>query len=184
MSAVAVQPFSGTFRADPAHSSFAFSVRHSEVYRFRGSLSDVNATLRADGAAPSLEGSARVESISVREPAEMRANVLGPNFFDVDNHPELTFRSTDVRLAADGRAQVGGELTLRGVTCPVAATGRYEPPRPDGFGGAVAGLELHTSFDRRDFGFEWQMELPGGGIAVGWEVELDVELRLVQDREG
>lgn len=184
MSAVAAQPFSGTYRADPVHSSFAFAVRHSGLYRYRGSLSDVAATLRADGAAPTLEGSAGVDSISIVEPAEFRAHVLGPDFFDAESHPQTTFRSTEVRLAGDGRAEVDGELTIRGVTRPVAATGRYEAPRPGAFGGEVAGLQLQTSFDRRDFGFDWQMELPGGGDALGWDVELDIELRLERDDEG
>jgi polyisoprenoid-binding protein YceI len=88
------------------------------------------------------------------------------------------FRSTEVRLARDGRAEVDGELTIKGITRPVAATGRYEPPRAGAFGG---GLRLQTRFDRRDFGFDWQMELPGGGDALGWDVELDIELRLERD---
>jgi polyisoprenoid-binding protein YceI len=179
MTSVAVQPFSGTYRAQPEPSTFAFAVRHSGVFWYRGSLSDVAATLRADDDALALEGSAGVESISVVEPAAMRASVLGPDFFDADRHPEITFRSTAVRLAGDGRADVDGELTIRGVTRPVTATGRYAPPRPAGYG-EVAGLQLQTTFDRREFGFEWQMELPGGGDAVGWEVEVDIDLLLMR----
>ena len=122
MSSVAVQPFAGTYRAQPVPSTFAFAVRHSGVFWYRGSLSDVAATLRGDGDALALEGSARVDSISVVEPAAMRASVLGPEFFDAERHPEITFRSTAVRLADDGRAEVDGELTIRGVTRPVTAT--------------------------------------------------------------
>ena len=125
MTSVAVQPFLGTYRALPVPSTFAFAVRHSGVFWYRGSLSDVAATLRGDGDALALEGSARVDSISVAEPAAMRASVLGPEFFDAERHPEIMFRSTAVRLAADGEAEVDGELTIRGVTCPVAARGRY-----------------------------------------------------------
>jgi polyisoprenoid-binding protein YceI len=181
MATVAAQPFSGTYRARPEPSSFAFAVRHSGVFWYRGSLSDVAATLRGDGDALALEGSARVDSISVVEPPAMRASVLGPEFFDAERHPEITFRSTAVRLAADGRAEVDGELTIRGVTRPVAASGHYAPPRPAAFG-EVAGLQLQTSFDRREFGFEWQMELPGGGDAVGWDVELDIDLLLMREQ--
>ncbi|MDX6454155.1 MAG: hypothetical protein QOD48_262, partial [Gaiellaceae bacterium] len=127
-----------------------------------------------------LEGSARVDSISVVEPAAMRASVLGADFFDAERHPEITFRSTAVRLADDGRAEVDGELTIRGVTRPVSARGRYAAPRLASFG-EVAGLQLQTSFDRREFGFEWQTELPGGGDAVGWDVEVDIDLLLTRD---
>jgi polyisoprenoid-binding protein YceI len=185
MASLAVQPFLGTYRAQPLPSSFAFAVRHSGVFWYRGSLSDVAATLRGDGAgdALALEGSARVDSISIVEPSAMRANVLGPDFFDAERHPEITFRSTAVRLADDGRAEVDGELTIRGVTRPVGASGHYAPPRPSSFG-EIAGLQLRTSFDRREFGFDWQMELPGGGNAVGWDVELDIDLLLTREDVG
>jgi len=180
MSTVAAQPFSGTYRARPEPSTFAFAVRHSGVFWYRGSLSDVAATLRADGDALALEGSARVDSISVVEPPAMRASVLGPDFFDAERHPEITFRSTAVHLDDDGLAAVDGELTIRGVTRPVTATGHYAPPRQASFG-EVAGLQIQTSFDRREFGFDWQMELPGGGDAVGWDVEVDIDLLLIRE---
>jgi polyisoprenoid-binding protein YceI len=179
MATIAAQPFSSTYRAQPEPSTFAFAVRHSGVFWYRGSLSGVTATLRPDGDGLALEGSARVESISVVEPAAMRASVLGPEFFDAEHHPEVTFRSTAVRLADDGRAEVDGELTIRGVTRAVTASGAYTSPRLASFG-EIAGLQLHTSFDRRDFGFEWQMELPGGGVAVGWDVQLDIDLLLMR----
>jgi polyisoprenoid-binding protein YceI len=180
MATVAVQPFAGTYRARPEPSSFAFAVRHSGVFWYRGALSDVAATLRGDGGALALEGSARVDSISVVEPPAMRASVLGPDFFDAERHPEITFRSTAVHLDDDGLAAVDGELTIRGVTRPVTASGHYAPPRRAAFG-EVAGLQLQTSFDRREFGFEWQMELPGGGDAVGWDVEVDIDLLLMRE---
>jgi len=183
MTSVAVQPFLGAYRAVPVPSSFAFAVRHSGVFWYRGSLSDVAATLRGDGDALALEGSARVESISVVEPAAMRAIVLGPEFFDAERNPEITFRSTAVRLADRGNAEVAGELTIRGVTRPVAARGHYAPPRPSSFG-EIAGLQLRTSFDRREFGFNWQMELPGGGNAVGWDVQVDIDLLLRREDAG
>jgi polyisoprenoid-binding protein YceI len=175
MSTVAAQPLSGTYRAQPEPSTFAFAVRHSGVFWYRGSLSDVAATLRGDGDGLALEGSARVDSISVVEPPAMRASVLGPEFFDAERHPEITFRSTAIRLDGDGRAEVDGELTIRGVTRPVTASGHYAPPRQAAFG-EVAGLQLQTRFDRREFGFDWQMELPGGGDAVSWEVDVDIDL--------
>ncbi|HEX4009719.1 MAG TPA: YceI family protein [Solirubrobacteraceae bacterium] len=185
MASVAVQPFAGTYRALPVPSSFAFAVRHSGVFWYRGSLSDVAATLcgHDDGGALTLEGSARVDSISVTDPPAMRASVLGAEFFDAERHPELRFCSTAIRLGDDGWAEVDGELTIRGITQPVTARGNYAPPRPSAFG-EIAGLELHTSFDRREFGFEWQAELPGGGDAVGWDVEVDIDLLLKRDDDG
>ena len=114
------------------------------------------------------------------EPAAMRASVLGPDFFDAERHPEITFRSTSVRLADDGTAELDGELTIRGSTRTVNADGHYAPPRPSSFG-EIAGLQLRTAFDRREFGLDWQMDLPGGGIAVGWDVAVDIDLLFIRE---
>jgi polyisoprenoid-binding protein YceI len=175
----AVQPFSGTYLADPVHSSFGFSVVYSGAGRFRGTLGDVRATLTAGDEGLSLEGAARAESISIHEPAQFRAHVLGPEFFDAESHPEVTFRSTGIELASDGTARVDGELTIAGVTKPVVATGTWTEPAPAA-SGLRGGLELETVIDRRDFGFNWQMELPSGGDALGYDVALEVSLALLQ----
>lgn len=182
MTSIAARPFSGTYRAQPVPSTFAFGVRHSGVFWFRGTFSGVVATLHGELDEPVLEGSARVDSISVLEPDALRAHLLGPEFFDAEQHPEILFRSTAVRLADDGHAEVDGELTIRGVTRPISAVGAYAPPRQASFG-EVAGIELHTSLDRREFGFHWQLELPGGGVAVSWEVEIDIDLLLIRDAQ-
>jgi polyisoprenoid-binding protein YceI len=171
----AVQPFSGTYASDPVHSSFGFAVRYSGISDFRGSLSDVRATLTAGDDGLVLEGVARPESISIQDPPQFRAHVLGPEFFDVERHPEVTFRSTRVELSDDGTASVDGELTIKGITRPVAATGTWSAPN-----GGKSGISLETSFDRRDFGFDWQMELPGGGAALDWRVTLTVDLFLAE----
>jgi polyisoprenoid-binding protein YceI len=182
MPAPSVELFTGTYRALALPSSFAFAVRHSGVFWYRGALSDVTATLRGDGDGLALEGSARVDSISVAEPAAMRDSVLGREFFDAEHHPEIGFRSTELRLADDGWVEVDGELTIRGVTRSVTAKGQYAAPRESSFG-EIAGLELHARLDRRAFGFEWQAELPGGGDAVGWDVQVDIDLLLRRDDE-
>jgi polyisoprenoid-binding protein YceI len=182
MSPTTVEAFSGTYRAEPLASTFAFAVRHSGVFWYRGTLADVAGTLSADGDAVALEGSARVESISITEPAALREHLLAPDFFDAEHHPEITFRSSAIRLGDGGLAEVDGDLTIRGVTRPVSASGHYASPQQSGFG-EVAGLQLHTSFDRREFGFEWQLSLPGGGDAVGWEVEVNIDLLLIRNAD-
>jgi polyisoprenoid-binding protein YceI len=180
MASVSVQPFSGTFRAQAPASTFAFAVRHSDLFRFRGQFSDVTASLRGDGDALVLEGSASVESITIVEPAAMRASVIGPSFFDAESHPDVAFRSTAIRLGDDGQLEVDGELTMRGVTRPVSATGQYAVPRTLAFGEA-GGMRLQTTIDRREWGFDWQGELPGGGEAVGWDVEMEIDLLFMRE---
>ncbi|HTU30066.1 MAG TPA: YceI family protein [Solirubrobacteraceae bacterium] len=182
MSSSTVQIITGTYRAQAPPSSFVFGVRHSEVFWFRGSLGDVEATLRGDANGLALEGSARVDSISVLEPPQLRAHLLGPDFFDAEQHPEITFRSSSLCMTADQGARLQGELTMRGVSRPVGAVGQYAGPRASSFGELV-GLELHTSVDRREFGFNWQMPLSGGGDALGWEVEIDLDLLLIREAE-
>jgi polyisoprenoid-binding protein YceI len=173
----AVQPFSGAYTSDPIHSSFGFAVRYSGISDYRGTLDDVSATLTAGEHGLVLEGAARAESISIHNPPQFRAHVLGPEFFDVERHPEVSFRSRKVELSDDGNARVEGELTIKGIARPVVATGTWSEPRPHATG-TKAGLVLATSFDRRDFGFDWQMDLPGGGGALDWEVRLTVDLVL------
>src|SRR3712207_8474925 len=111
MATTATTPFAGTYTADPVHSSFGFAVRYQGVSLFRGTLTDVAATL-ADGR---LEGTAKVESISIRTPEQFRAHVLSPEFFDAEGHPEVRFASSDVELREDGTARVSGELTIKGI---------------------------------------------------------------------
>ncbi len=176
----AVQPFSGTFQADPVHSTFGFAVSYAGAGKFRGTLGDVSATLTAGDDGLVLEGSARPESISIQDPPQFRAHVLGPEFFDVENHPEVTFRSTNVDLDEDGTARLDGELTIAGTTRPVAISGTWSGPVAAAGGGLRSGFELATVVDRRDFGFDWQMKLPGGGDALAYDVALEVNLYVVQ----
>jgi polyisoprenoid-binding protein YceI len=177
-----VPKLEGTYDADTIHSTFGFAVRHADISTYRGNLSDVEARLTAGDEGPVLEGSAGVESISIQNPPEFRSHVLGGEFFDAEEHPRVSFRSTKVDLSEDGRARVEGELTIRGISREVTATGSYEAPRESG-GGLRSALELEATFDRRDFGFDWQMEMPGGAEALGWDVTLEIHLELVQAQE-
>jgi polyisoprenoid-binding protein YceI len=179
----AVQPFAGTYVGDPIHSSFGFAVEYSGRGKFRGTLGDVSATLTAGDDGLALEGAARVESISIQNPPQFRAHVLGPEFFDAENHPEVAFRSSRVELAEDGSARVEGELTIAGTTRPVTIEGTWAEPIPAAGGGLRAGLELSLAIDRREFGFDWQMALPNGADALAYEVTLDVSLALFQPED-
>jgi polyisoprenoid-binding protein YceI len=166
----------GRFAADPIHSAFGFAVRYQGVSIFRGTLSGGTATL-ADGR---LEGAAPVESISIRTPEQFRAFVLGPEFFDAANHPEIRFASTRLDLRDDGRAEVDGELTIKGVTRPVRATGAWTPPAVDAFGATRAHLQLEAEVDRTEFDLMWETKLPSGEKALANEVTLTVDLSLTE----
>ena len=183
MSATATKGLEGLYRADTVHSVFGFSVLHNGISTFRGTLDDVSASLRADGEDLRLEGAARVESISIREPEQFRAHVLSEEFFDSANHPEVSFRSTRIELDGGDRAVVEGELSIAGRTNAVTAKGSYREPVEGPDGVERVALELETTFDRRDYGFDWNMELPSGGNVLDWDVSLNIHLELVKAGE-
>jgi polyisoprenoid-binding protein YceI len=167
---------SGAYTADPVHSSFAFGVRYQGVSLFKGTLDEVDAKL-VDGR---LEGAAKVESISIRTPEQFRAHVLGAEFFDAANHPEVTFTSQDIEIADDGAAKVEGELTIKGITRPVTATGTWVAPAADAFGNTRGHLNLEAVVDRTEYDMNWNMALPSGGNVLANDVTLTVELSLVE----
>lgn len=183
MSATATETLAGTYDADTIHSVFGFSVLHNGISTFRGTLADVTASLHASDDGLALEGAAKAESISIREPAEFRAHVLSEEFFDAANHPEVTFRSNSVDLSEDGRARVEGELAIAGTARELTAGGTYTAPIVGPDGNERVAFELETTFDRRDFGFDWEMELPGGGQALAWDVTLNIHLELIKREE-
>jgi polyisoprenoid-binding protein YceI len=178
--ATTVLPFTGVYELDPTHSSVQFAVKHI-VSTFRASFNAVEGRLTADDLTAKLTARAEVESISIVDPPEFRDHVVrGDDFFQADVHPEMTFISADIALRDDGSAVVSGELTIRGISRAVTTEGSYRPPTEDPFGHQRAALELHTTVDRRDWGLNWQLPLPNGGDAVGWDVELTAELELVR----
>ena len=127
-----------------------------------------------------LEGAAKVESISIRTPEQFRPHVLSAEFFDAENHPEVRFTSKDLDLREDGTAAVAGELTIKGITRPVKATGTWIAPAADAFGNTRGHLNLEADVDRTEFDMNWNMPLPSGGNALANDVTLTVELSLVE----
>jgi len=175
MTTATTTPLSGSYAADPVHSSFGFAVKYQGVSLYRGTLDDVTATL-TDGV---LSGSAKVESISIRQPEQFRAHVLSAEFFDAANHPEITFTSSKIEVGADNSVVVGGDLTIKGITNPVTATGTWTPAEADAFGNTRAHLNLEAKVDRTAYDIKWNAPLPAGGNALANEVTLTVDVSLV-----
>lgn len=166
----------GTYNLDPVHSTFGFAIKHNGVSTFRGQFEQVDAKLE-DGV---LTGTAQVESVKTAIP-DLKGHLLSPDFFNAEQTPTVTFRSTDIRIAdgGEGEVEVDGELTIRGITKPVTATGTIA--YGTGISGAeVVGFDLEAKIDRREYGLNWQAELPKGGEVLGWDVVLEVHLELPQ----
>jgi polyisoprenoid-binding protein YceI len=169
MSAIAQDRISGSWNFAPVHSSADFSVKYL-VAQFRGSFEELDAKLE-NGV---LTGSAKVASIKVKD-ANLTGHLMAPDFFDAEQFPEITFKSTILDIQGDDLT-LDGELTLKGVTKPVKATGRIEGPTEDFMGNTRLGFTLETKINRTDFGVSWNADLPKGGKALADEVTLTVEL--------
>jgi len=178
---VITQPFTGTFVADQDHSSFQFEVTHMVVSKFRASFDDVTARVVADESGVQLEGSVQVASVAIRNQQFREHVVNGADFFDGPNHPEITFRSGDVQLTEDGTFSGEGELTIRGITKRIVATGTYQEPVEDPYGMTRTAIELNATVDRRDWGLNWQAPLPNGREALGYDVRLSAHIELVKE---
>ena len=108
--------------------------------------------------------------------------MYGADFLDARNHPEITFRSVDVQFSDDGTVTGSGELTVKGITKPVTATGTYQAPVEDPCGNLRAALELDATVDRREWEMDWQAPLPKGGDVLAYDVLLTVQVELIQQR--
>jgi polyisoprenoid-binding protein YceI len=171
----------GTYVADPVHSSIGFAVTHAGVSTFRGSFADYEVRL-AGGESPKLEGSVDVNGISLAD-EQLKGHLLSPDFFDAGQYSRLNFESSEVSVDEDGKARVRGTLEIGGQSREVEASGRFAQHVNYLDGSARVGLSLATTIDRRDFGLDWQAELPSGGVALDWQVEIAVELELVEEGE-
>jgi polyisoprenoid-binding protein YceI len=173
------QTSSTTWHVDTVHSTIGFSVKHMIVSTFRGAFEAYDATLTDDAGVLALVGSVDVGSLAVKDP-NLGAHLASPEFFDSEHHPRMTFASDRVEVGEDGEVVMEGELTIRGITQPVRATGHATAPLEDPFGGVRRGVELDTVVDRRAYGLEWNMALPKGGFALGNDVRLHINLEFTQ----
>ena len=168
----------GTWAADPVHSNVSFEVRYSGVNNFRGSFTDFQAVL-AGGEAATLEGTAKVASVDVKD-EQLNGHLQTPDFFDAARYPEITFSATE--LSRDGTSVSGkGELTIKGVTQPITLEGTIAPaPATDPFGRERLGLRLESEIDRTQYGVSWNAPNQSGGDYLANDVNLSAELAFVK----
>ncbi len=178
MTAIATTLPAGTYTSDPVHSTTSFAVKHM-LATFRGSFAafDAQLVVGEDGRAR-LVGTVPVDTVVVKD-ENLAAHLQSPEFFDAEQYPEIRFESTDI--AVDGSAvTVTGDLTLKGHTERVTATGSVTGPVEDPFGNTKLGLQLETVVDRTTFGLNWNAPLPRGGFMLADDVTLTVDLELVR----
>jgi polyisoprenoid-binding protein YceI len=174
-------PAAGTYAIDPSHTHVGFSVRHLMVSKVRGAFTGVSGTIAiaSDPLNSSVEASIDMASIDTGD-EQRDAHLRSPDFFDVENYPTMTYRSTAVRPDGKGRWLVEGELTLHGITRPVPLEVTFEGAGADPWGGVRAGFSARAEIDREDFGLTWNQILETGGIAVGKKVNIELEVEAVR----
>lgn len=171
-----------TWKSDPSHASVQFGVSHLMVSTVRGTFDafDVTVVLDEDDVERSSV-TATIDTASVNTRDEKRdAHLRGPDFFDVATHPTMTFRSTRVEKIADARYRVTGDLTLLGVTRQVVLDVRGSPrPITDPRGIRRMGGSVTTTIHRPDFGLTYNSILDTGGVSIGEDVDIVIDLELV-----
>jgi polyisoprenoid-binding protein YceI len=177
--AIATEQLQGTYVLDPVHSSASFAVKHMIVSTFRGRFETYDATLVELDGDLAIHGWVDVSGIVVKDP-DLAVHLQSPEFFDAAQHPQMRFSSVDIEVDAQGGVVVNGELTIKGRTHPLRATGSMTPALEDPFGGIRRGMELDAVIDRRLYGLEWNLPLPKGGLALDNDVKLIVNLEFTQ----
>jgi polyisoprenoid-binding protein YceI len=186
MSAAAASPATtttSTWNIDPVHSAAEFRVRHMMISNVRGRFTGVSGKLNyhsADVAKSRVEASIDAASIDTRDP-QRDTHLKSPDFFDVEKFPALTFSSSRVTRRADGGILVSGPLSIHGVTREVEfSVEGPTPPVKDPWGNTRVGVTASTTIDRREFGLTFNAPLETGGVMVGEEVHITLELEFVQ----
>ena len=164
----------GTWKADPAHSTFEFAVRHMGIATVKGRFTDVAAAL-VGGDDPALAGTIAVSSVDTHDESR-DGHLLSPDFFDAERFPEARFES--LRVDPD---RVVGLLTLKGVTREIELAARFDGEGKDPWGNERLGLELEGEIDRHDFGVSWNAPLPGGGLTLANDVALKADLLFAKE---
>jgi len=172
-----------TYTIDPAHSAAHFKVRHMMVSNVRGEFGKVSGKVVYDAAHPengSVTAEIDVNSINTREP-QRDAHLKSPDFFHAEQHPTIKFQSTKITPDGPGEYKVTGDLTIRGVTKQVVL--EVEGPHPehkDPWGYVRSGAEGKLKINRKDFGLVWNQVLETGGLLVGEEIDINLEVELIK----
>jgi polyisoprenoid-binding protein YceI len=167
----------GTWSLDAVHSAVGFEVEYLGG-TFKGSFREIEATLVVGDGAVSLDGSAKVSSVDVKD-ENLAAHLQSPDFFDAERFPEIRFTAKDISL--DGETvKVEGDLTIKGVTHAADVTGTVTSPLTDAYGRERIGLKLDTRVDRTEFGVNWNNPLPNGEPSLANDVTVVAELFFVK----
>jgi len=183
--ALSVPAGAGTsnWQVDPQHSSAQFAVRHLGLSTVRGAFSKVTGTMAFDDqdiTKSSVEVNIDVNTVDTREP-DRDKDLRSERFFDVVHFPTMTFKSKKVEQAAPGKLKVTGDLTIRGATKEVVLdVDGPTAPAKDPWGNTRVAAAGTAKINRQDFGVKWNAKLDNGGVVVGDDVNITIDVELIQ----
>jgi polyisoprenoid-binding protein YceI len=170
----------GNYTIDPSHSSVGFEVRHMGIATVRGAFRRFQGSIDATGDAPVLSGTVEVASVDTGD-ENRDGHLKAPDFFDAEQHPEISFATSAIDAADDGSVALTGEITIKGVTKPLELTGAAASGGTDPWGKERVGFEVEGVIDRRDFDLAWNQTLPNGNLLVSNDVKLLVSVSAVKE---
>jgi polyisoprenoid-binding protein YceI len=172
-----------TWKIDPQHSAAQFSVRHMAISTVRGAFSKVTGTLQFDEqdvTKSTVDVTIDVSTVDTREPARDK-DLRSDKFFDVEHFPNITFKSKKVEQLSAGKLKVTGDLTIRGVTKEVVLdVDGPSAPIKDPWGNQRIAANATAKIDRQDFGVKWNATIDNGGVVVGDEVTITIDVEMTK----
>jgi polyisoprenoid-binding protein YceI len=172
----------GTWQVDPAHSSVAFEVKHMMIATVRGHFGEFEGLLEAAEDDPTKSrawGRVRVASIDTGN-AERDEHLRSPDFFDAERYPDMRFESTRIQNIGGGGYDVKGDLTIKDRTRELEVGAVVEGAAEDPWGNERVGISIRGEINRTDFGLTWQQSLAAGGLLVGEEVRILIDISAVR----
>jgi len=178
---------SSTWQIDPAHSSAQFAIRHLGLSTVRGAFSKLSGTMQLDDqdiTKSTIEVTIDVNTVDTREP-DRDKDLRSERFFDVAHFPTMTFKSKKVEQVAPGKLRVTGDLTIRGTTKEVVLdVDGLTAPTKDPWGNQRVAASATTKINRQDYGVKWNAKLDNGGVVVGDDVNITIDVEMIQKSAG
>lgn len=174
-----------SFKIDQSHSQIQFTVRHMMISKVRGQFEQYDGTFQMDEQNPENSiVNVRIETASINTRDEKRdGHLRSADFFEAEKYPYITFQSKRVELVDSNTAKLHGDLTIKNVTKPVVLDVEYTGTAKSPWGTTSFGFTASTSINRKEWGLEWNVALETGGVLVGDEVKIDIELELVKEEQ-
>ncbi len=174
-----------SWKIDPAHSQIQFSIRHMMISNVRGRFENFSGVVEFDEQNPArskVDVQIEAASVNTRE-AQRDGHLKSPDFFNADKYPYLTFKSKRIEKTDATHGRVVGDLTIRHITKPVVLDVEYSGQAKSPWGAVSAGFSATTKINRKDWDLTWNVALETGGVLVGDEINVSIELEIIKQAE-